>query len=319
MAESLAIFVAHWVVRRFGIVTTRAVIKEVPGTDIIKVVVRAPPQTLRRFSEAPASHAYLSIPRVSKPGAPYMSQFSWAQLRSNFLSNPFTVASVDQEAGELTFVVRQTCGPMTTALGKLASQQASEVTVSLNVDGPYGVAGVDQLQHFDRVLLVAGGVGATFILPLYRHIRTANPSAAVRLVWAIRSTSELAWGSDDGADIYEDENIRLFVTRYDQGESDGEEKISGTEPVSSKEFDDLTLDLREKDGAKDIMGSTAMEHHERPDLQRIVDEVLQETPTDRVAVVVCGPAAMVCDLRDAVGFWIQKGRDVYFKNETFSL
>ncbi len=245
MAESLAILVAHWVIRRLGIVTSRATIEEVPGTDLIQVVAKVPPQMLRRFREAPASHAYLSIPPASRSGAPDMNPFSWSYLRLTFTSNPFTAASVDQEAEELTFVARQMNGPMSTALGRLASLQAADTTVALNIDGPYGSSGVSQFHYFDRVILVAGGVGATFILPLYRHIRAANPSTEVSLVWAVRSASEVTWGANEDPDIYEAKDISLFVTRCDQDDSVSGEKSSCTELGSSNEFDDVALDRRE--------------------------------------------------------------------------
>lgn len=75
-----------------------------------------------------------------------------------------TVASVNPDFGELTFVARQMHGPATTSLGSLASPQASaaSTTVSIGVGGPYGndASVVEQLQYFDRVLLLAGGCGS---------------------------------------------------------------------------------------------------------------------------------------------------------------
>ncbi len=66
------------------------------------------------------------------------------------------------------------------------------------------------------------------------------------------------------------------------------------------------------------MGSTLVENHGRPDLQQIVDEVFQQNPQEKVAVVVCGPTAIIRDLRKAVGLWVKMGRDVWFNSESFS-
>lgn len=148
-------------------------------------------------------------------------------------------------------------------------------TVSIGVDGPYGndASVVKQLQYFDRVLLLAGGVGATAILPLYRHIRTASSSTPVRLLWAVRGASELMWA----------ENILSIL--------------------ADNEIEKGPRGVRTEDIFRDAAMSPA-----RPDLQSEVDEMFGE---DFVAVVVCRPATMVDDLRAAVGFWIEAGRDVY--------
>lgn len=135
------------------------------------------------------------------------------------------MASVDPDSGELTFVARPMRGPTTTSLGSSASLQASaaSTTVLVGVDGPYGrnTSVVKQLQCFEGVLLMAGGVGVTAILPLYRHVRTAGSSTRVRLVWAVREASELMWAEDILRDsvssVTQNTKVRLFVTRGERG------------------------------------------------------------------------------------------------------
>lgn len=341
VAEALGVFVFQRIVRNMGVNTLRATLTKVPGTNLVKIVAQAPPQLIKHFQEAVGSHAYLSIPRAeSTPqrhhpeGGTTWSAFLPQLQPASFVSNPFTVASVNPDFGELTFVARQMHGPTTTSLGSLASLQASAAStnVSIGVDGPYGKVAsvVNQLQYFDRVLLVAGGVGATAILPLYRHIRTASSSTPVRLLWAVREASELIWAEtiwrDSASGVAGKSKIRLFVTRGEGGlhVSDGGNEAPGLE--SSKQLDDISSILAENEiekgpiyvGTEDIFRDAAMSPA-RPDLQSEVDELFGEDSDERVAVVVCGPATMVDDLRAAVGFWIEAGRDVYFDKASFSL
>ena len=120
--------------------------------------------------------------------------------------------------------------------------------------------------------------------------------------------------------------VRLFVTRGERGlhVSDGGNEARGLE--SSKQLDDISSILAENEiekepigvGTEDIFRDAAMSPA-RPDLQSEVDEMFGEDSDERVAVVVCGPATMVHDLRAAVGFWIEAGRDVYFDKASFSL
>lgn len=170
----------------------------------------------------------------------------------------------------------------------------------------------------DCRILLAGGVGATAIFPLYRHIRTASSSTPVRLLWAVREASELMWAEnilrDSASGVADKSKVRLFVTRGERGlyVSGGGNEAPGLE--SSKQLDDISSILAENEiekgplgvGTEDIFRDATLSPA-RPDLQSEVDEMFGEDSDERVAVVVCGPATMVDDLRAAVGFWIEAG------------
>lgn len=129
------------------------------------------------------------------------------------MHNPFTVASVSEETGTLTLVARRMMGPVT---NRLASLQSLDTQVAVNIDGPYGTAAYFPNlagSQFHKVLLVAGGVGATFIMPLYEHILSENPSAQVQMVWAVKHPSEAAWSVLRNVEkVHNDGRIRLFLT-----------------------------------------------------------------------------------------------------------
>lgn len=125
--------------------------------------------------------------------------------------------------------------------------------------------------------LLAGGVGATAILPLYRHIRTASSSTLVRLLWAIREASELMWAEnvlrDSVRGVADKNEVRLFVTRSERGlhVSNGGNEAPGLE--SSKQVDDISSIFAENEikkgpicvGTEDGFGDLVMSPA-RPDL-----------------------------------------------------
>lgn len=167
-----------------------------------------------------------NVTRISIPGPP----FSWQPGQHAFLSchsvlplqsHPFTISSIPSDR-RLEFLVRAEKGGTkklfkhasahSTPLGQTGSQsEASSAKVTI-LDGPYGR--IRPLRQFDSVVLIAGGIGATFTMPLLRDIvqgwkneffelkRAKSKSAfrtsfsltkRVRFIWVIRSRSHLAW------------------------------------------------------------------------------------------------------------------------------
>jgi hypothetical protein len=145
--ETLAIWLVHAVFRIFATKTyTTGKIAQVQGTDLVDISV---PLNGKATAWQPGQHAYLSL-----KGHP---------LLRSFRSNPFTVASVPSVDGQLRFVARILDGN-TAKLARTREQ-------SVSIEGPYGLTThADALLGYDRILFVAGGVGATFIVPLYRQL-----------------------------------------------------------------------------------------------------------------------------------------------------
>ncbi|KAI0023956.1 ferric reductase like transmembrane component [Xylariomycetidae sp. FL0641] len=305
VAEAMLVFVADFAKRKFDTVTAETSLELIPGTDLIKMVAQIPPTVASRYQESPGSHVYINIPAASRitrnPIAP-------GHLIFEFVYNPFSVAAVDEELGQLTLVARHHGGPMTRSLLQYANDEASNKRIPLAIEGPYGcatrfpsLAGPD----FDRVLLVAGGVGATFILPLYRAILSENPTARVKMAWAVRDAGDATWAvSENEKSILEDDNVDLYLTGGFENDDDGASG-EGTE-------------LRSMSKVPKPGSHAAAQSHRRPDLQHIVDNTFKHSAEDRVAVLVCGPDAMVRDLRSCVGKWARKGRHVWWHDESFA-
>ncbi|KAI8952428.1 ferric reductase like transmembrane component [Xylaria longipes] len=308
--EALAFFLVDIAVRKFDTTVAEVKVELIPDTDLVKLIGSVPEGKIDRFAKNPGTHIYLSIPPASRPDR---NPIAAAHLVFEFSFNPFSVAAVDETARELTLVARRHDGPMTRALAGFANNANTDPKVKLAFDGPYGcakrfpnLAGPE----FDRILLVAGGVGATFTLPLYRWILAENPAARVQMVWAVRGAGDATWPvAREGKRIVDDDNIQLFLTGDILEDTDEDARLSNnSENVELASLSDSRRQARH--------GS--IHNGKRPDLQKIVDDVFRQGFEERVAVLVCGPEAMAHELRSHVGLWVKKGRYVWWHNESFA-
>ena len=140
-----------------------------------------------------------------------------------FQSHPFTVSSIPQD-GRMEFLVRTKRGG-TKRLSKHADKQpalpvvevAAPPSKTVVVEGPYGR--IRPLRQFDSVVFFAGGIGATFTVPLMRDLVAAwlsqddRPRSSnrwlnavrssrgvvtrhIHFVWVVRSVREWSWFKD---------------------------------------------------------------------------------------------------------------------------
>jgi len=210
---------------------------------------------------------------------------------------------------------------MTAALNRFtagnASSSSGSAKIPLSLEGPYGVATrfpALSSGEFDRILLIAGGVGATFTVPLYRAITNENPNARIEMVWAVRDAGEATWAvlnAEAGGSvksILEDENVHIFLTGDALGDSSNGNGSGARN--GAVEMSPINRDRRR--------GRLAVQHdRKRPDLKKIVEGVFAHGAEERVAVLVCGPEEMAQELRRHVGVWVGKGRMVWWHKEGF--
>ncbi|PMD42457.1 hypothetical protein L207DRAFT_581116 [Hyaloscypha variabilis F] len=303
--ESLVLFLFDLICRNLDTVTGFATITPVPHTKLVKLKIPIPESKISRFQAKPGQHVYLSIPPASRP---LFSSASWIH---DFLFNPFTVAEVSDT--DITLVLRALHGPTTKALSSLA--RLSKARPPIKIEGPLGCSQrfPNLAADYDRVLLVAGGVGSTFIIPIYLHAQEqlaaeGKSSNRVELIWSMRSAAEAIWAVDSEKEnpIEEDKNVKIFLTRSN---SDDHDHLDEPVPV------DGSVELDELQWTEEPVKATGC--RERPDLRKIVDETFRHGNEERVAVLVCGPKQMARELREQVGRWVEKGRDVYFHDESF--
>ncbi|KAL4898385.1 hypothetical protein BDV59DRAFT_166722 [Aspergillus ambiguus] len=281
--ETLLVYAFDRVTRRLSTVSVPAHITRIPRTNLLRLHLALPADKLRLYRAAPAQHVNLSLPAETAPS-----------LLHRYICNPFSVADVPNNG--LTLVVRPRGGPMTRALDARAESSPANVSI----EGPLGATRwfPDLSSKFDRVLIVAGGVGGTFAVPVYRELRAQLESELkgaerVSLVWAVKSIDEVRWavrGGDEG--WLQDENVRVYVTGSERWR-DGDDGVEMSE----------------------MCGSIPVGTRGRPNLTAVVDATFSYGDGDRVAVLFCGPQGMARDLRACVRRWA--GRDIWWYEERF--
>ena len=155
-----------------------ATIAPIPNTSLMKITLKPSTPIRVPFTVLPGQHVYISLPQTQKSFHPLQS----------IIMNPYSIANLPTKtSSHINLVVRELSGTTNTlaqvARSSSSSSSSSSETEdstqhSILLEGPYGAA-----QHFpnfldyDAVLLVAGGVGATFTLPIYLHLlNLLNPS-----------------------------------------------------------------------------------------------------------------------------------------------
>jgi ferredoxin-NADP reductase len=198
--------------------------------------------------------------------------------------------------------------------------------IPLYLEGPCGI-----VKHFPnltrgdfaRVLLVADGIGATFIVPLYKSIVHDNSGVKVEMVWAVRGAGDATWavtGTNRGKSIMDDENVHIFLTGdilESGGSGDGTMSTSskprcarssrtggssgeGRSSMAGEDSGDEEVEMSSMYRDRKRNKYTSQHNRKRPDLRKIVDDLFKNGADERVAIVVCGPQEMAKELRDHV-------------------
>ncbi|KAI1791776.1 hypothetical protein LXA43DRAFT_1094126 [Ganoderma leucocontextum] len=235
-------------------------------------------------------------------------------------SHPFTIASLpdvisDSEKGSgerVMEVYARIHGGITARLAAVA-QSGSLKTSRVLLDGPYG--GFEgSIKAYDRVLLLAGGSGVSFVVPLLldlvRSFNTSlNKCGKVHLVWAVRTNGTgvdgLSWFDEviSSAVKAAPEQLSIDVSYYvsDAAAADGASVQSG----------------KGKLGGRGVSRGSG-----RPHLHTIVKDFCAEQGT--VAVATCGPDSFNLDVGNAVAeceLAILRGTsacsEIYLHRETY--
>lgn len=271
---------------------------EVISSDMIKLSIHQ-----NMFWKAGQS-AYITIPTIS-----------WLP----FESHPFTIATIPTtETGvpsELVFLVKVRNGFTKRLYQAIAIAQERNKELQLNafIDGPYGSP--SDLTAFSEVIIITGGSGISFGLPLLHNIARKvenNQSACVSvlLVWAV-ATAELnvegnhGWVLDSLNEVIQHAppslriRIRLYATRETSS-------VASLNEVSDKEKDDAKKMAYSADVEK-VSSPTGSEADRialtrgRPNIQSLLEEEIS-CADSAVSVNVAGPPSMVEDVRRALRF-----------------
>jgi hypothetical protein len=334
--EIIAVNALHIIFRAVCLKMYQGTVRLLPGTNLVQIRVPLPSNS-SALKWHPGQHVYLGRPWGKAKRPSYFDQ--WLMVNK---SNPFTVASIPSKDKELLLVAR-TLNGNTAHLASLARSLAQGGSglpmlptatgdipiLPLALEGPYGASTqLPDLSDYDRVLFVAGGVGATFIMPIYRSIMDAHDLSTpggtqIRFVWAVQKLADTQWAFPESTDAdadataeREDDNnnavglsllhrpseVEVFAVSDDDDEAEQFELQENEQLLNLEEqMEKPRAGMRIKSG--------------RPRMSEIVDEVFSRGM--RTAVVVCGPKRLTADVKVSVEPWVVKGRDVFWYDETF--
>ncbi|KAK4634831.1 Ferric/cupric reductase transmembrane component 7 [Fulvia fulva] len=271
-------------------------------------------------------------------------------------THPFSACSLPARASfnisvesKLVFYIRPQKG-FTARLARYAETHLESQTRVL-LDGPYGGVDMQKIVSCQRSVVIAGGSGAGWVLPLViaflRNLQLQsieNPQRpSLRVILVTRDKATQTWFEKAVADeiaacpvdslTAADYSIELYYTGTTEDEQyprltgqlqknfDDPEKAPVIEGVPKSELESSSRSSRSDVLAKPI---NVRRHDGRPDLSAII---AQEGDAQRVdsalGVFVCGPASMQSGATNAVAreqLRIMKdgSREMYFHCEHFS-
>jgi len=239
--------------------------------------------------------------------------------------HPFSVSDIIENAnpadasGEIGFHIKA-MGPGTFTAALAAKAQNGPVHIDVRLRGPYGSLSIN-IFLYNHLVLIAGGIGITPMLPILDRIRywcsdnknnKVSHLRAVTIIWVARQDNKSLFQ-------YMADRISAPAVRY---AAESNSPISSTKnvvaPVSAKKniFTDdssttqvkwnVKFFLTGKRGLKDanafdsFQGKTHKYISSRPDVRAIVADA-KGTSSDRCAVgaLMCGPALMTADAATA--------------------
>jgi predicted ferric reductase len=239
---------------------------------------------------------------LSKKASKYVQL--WIPTIQPFSSHPFTVADIKEDCVYL--YVKKHKGITSTLhdrINKSVERKTSHVAL---FDGFYG--DTCSIEHYQKSLLIAGGIGITQCLPLF--LRAAKAGKDVELFWVIpergmmkvlidvlQREQNLVPAEEEGGNRAK---LTIHVTRVDLSEENTSDS-------------DLTKDTDEKEGGEEIISKDASQislekvcqaldvqirlqgEDGRPNVGKLVSESNAEL------VVSCGPAGLCDDIRTVRG------------------
>ncbi|KAL8915299.1 MAG: hypothetical protein Q9171_000169 [Xanthocarpia ochracea] len=269
----------------------------------------------------PGQHIYLSFPTH----------------QSRLRLNPFTIANLPQKTNQICLILRTRNGTTRNLSSIIGPNRTTITNIPLSIEGPYGAAAhFPDFLHYDRILFVAGGVGATFTLPIYKSLIARGLEASkMRFVWAVKNVGDAAWAVEDlteeemsGVEIYTTGGGRR-VNPAGSGTPRKEEEVECSIELQQRARLMSDVEFSELGTARSSSSLSALGNlpvsvrifQGRPNFSAIINEVFSAnpdaSPPTKLAVLVCGPVGMGAALRREVGVWVRRGKDVWWHNEGF--
>jgi len=278
--------------RNIGAGGTKTLVEALPGNACRVTVTMARPWGFK-----PGQHAYLYMPSIGFwQSHPFT--VAWSDEAQNLDVNNLPLNHHDvlaQKKTSVSFVIRGCTGFTAALYSRAAANPDGKLVTRCLVEGPY--RGSHQLHSYGTVMLFAGGIGVTQVVPHVRDLVAgySNGTVAARkiiMVWVIQSPEHLEWIRPWMTEILAMEKrrevlrIMLFVSR----------------PRSTKEIHSPS--------------STVQMFPGRPNIDSLLGMEMQNQ-IGTMAVSVCGPGALSDEVRMAVRNRQYQGQ-LEFVEEAFS-
>ncbi|EME82955.1 uncharacterized protein MYCFIDRAFT_80533 [Pseudocercospora fijiensis CIRAD86] len=246
-----------------------------------------------------------TLVKLNKPisAAPGSSVFLWIPSIKKFQRHPFTLVSASPQA---TLLIKSRAG-FTQSLYDTACSNPSVMHFQASIEGPYGhVPNVHE--HFQKVLLIAGGSGVTFTMALalewIRKRKTPRDTRVLQFYWCVRDSACLEWFAEEFKELGKERrvDVKVFCTAEREG---GINDVSERSSVE-KEFigDEEKLGSMGNLSRVAVRGSREEVRREvsgRPDVRALVGGAVEGLSEDeRVLIAACGPEGLLNDVRKAV-------------------
>lgn len=277
----------------------------------------------------PGGLVRIAVPSIIKwtPGQHVFVRFLTSDLHL-LTAHPFTISSACRnpdeigKASELVFYIKPR-GGVTGRLRAMAAKSPG-CTKKILIEGPYGGVSKPHMAQFDTILVIAGGSGGGFSLAMVDEalrLTGMNAPASEKQATSRRNLQVIFSTRDHAmADWYIEEiESRLSEsTMLSAGSDNGfETSVSvhvtdqrGSGISSASEADDFKGTAGKMPPAESITtGSFSLNVHRnaRPDISSLVARTVDMAHVQgthlqkkqRVGVLVCGPASMLHDTRNA--------------------
>lgn len=243
----------------------------------------------------PGTHAILRHPAIS------------------YTSHPFSITS-SGPTKRIRMVARIHSG----FTKKLAEGTKKELAIILDL--PYGAPlFFPDLGKFEKVLFVAGGVGATFATSWVKFLMRGSESrppparlGQLRFVWAVRTAEDALWALQDDYTGDNAKDLARCVELYITGSGEGEEGVEMMEGLLAANGGGVDALVRAGVARERIFTG-------RPVLGRIIHDVARKEGggAGTTAVLACGPKMMGSVVKRAVARLGAEGADVWLHVEEF--
>lgn len=247
-------------------------------------------------------------------------------------SHPFSISDTEN-----TQVRCRARGGFTKSLLSYAEKHPG-ARVRVVVEGPFGVT--EDVGRFDKGLVIAGGVGATYLFAVALEVVRRKDwvdGRVVELIWVLQQQGEFSFFSpsfDISLSLYK-RNTKTFTDHLEWFHEELKELGSSTRvnltiyisrsPGSSSDLSlSATNTADEKNMVKQIsaLEASCKRHrveYARPDISSSIETVIANAAkNDSILVAACGPAGLMHDCRDAVARGVTvNGPSVTFQCEQF--